>query len=72
MTIAPGSANRLKLEKITTSQNTSTMKNGTGIASSLCVKTSSRVRPISVVIWMMRDFSEVCSSLAGFRPSTAL
>ena len=32
------------------------MKNGTGIALSLCVKTSSRVRPISVVAWTIRDF----------------
>ena len=34
MTIGLGSANRLKLAKITTSQNTSTIKNGSGIASS--------------------------------------
>ena len=33
-TIGPGSANRLKLAKITTNQNTSTIKNGSGIASS--------------------------------------
>ena len=39
MTIGVGSANRLKLAKITTSQNTSTMKNGTEIALSFCVKT---------------------------------
>ena len=72
ITIGLGSANTLKLAKITTSQNVSTMKNGTGIALSLCVKTSIRVRPISVVAWTIRDFSEACSSLAGVRPSTAL
>jgi hypothetical protein len=33
MMIGRGSANRLKLAKITTSQNSSTMKNGSGIAS---------------------------------------
>ena len=68
MTIGPGSANRLKLAKITTSQNTSTTKNGSGIASSPWVNTSSRVRPMSVVSWMMRDFSEVCSGVGGLQP----
>jgi hypothetical protein len=48
------------------------MKNGSGIALSLCVKTSIRVRPISVVAWTIRAFSEACSSLAGVSPSTAL
>ena len=45
-TIGLGSANREKLAKMTTSQNTSTTKNGTGIASSAWLNTSSRVRPM--------------------------
>src|SRR5262249_46298023 len=51
-TIVLVSANRQKLPKITVSQNSSTMKNGIGIALSLWVKTRSRVRASSAVFWM--------------------
>ena len=63
-------ANRLKLAKMTASQNTSTAKNGIGIELPACTNSAKRVCTRSVDAWIARSLRERWASVCGVSSPT--